>query len=86
MQNNAMKYITRIGQNTGMFRKSNKVHTIAIIVDFVTEYQNLNSGSLLIKGLNSSFDFVGNSGPSPSSKSISGSIFGVRNAMNKFKW
>ena len=35
-------------------------------VDFVNEYQNLNSGSLLTKGRNSSFALVGNSGP-PSS-------------------
>lgn len=61
-----MKYITSIGQNTGMLKQSNKVNIMATIVDFVTEYQNLNSGNLLINGLNSSFDLVGNSGPSPS--------------------
>lgn len=66
MQNNVMKYITSIGQNTGMLKKSNRVHIMATIVDFVTEYQNLNSGNLLMNGLNSSFDLVGNSGPSPS--------------------
>jgi len=61
-----MKYITSIGQNTGILKQSNRVHIMATIVDFVTEYQNLNSGNLLINGLNSSFDLVGNSGPSPS--------------------
>lgn len=66
IQNNVMKYITSIGQNTGMLKQSNSVHIMATIVDFVTEYQNLNSGNLLINGLNSSFDLVGNSGPSPS--------------------
>lgn len=58
--------MTSIGQNTGMLKQSNKVHIMATIVDFVTEYQNLNSGNLLINGLNSSFDLVGSSGPSPS--------------------
>lgn len=66
MQNSVMKYITSIGQNTGMLKQSNRVHIMATTVDFVTEYQNLNSGNLLMNGLNSSFDLVGNSGPSPS--------------------
>jgi len=65
-----MKYITSIGQNTGILKQSNSVHIMATIVDFVTEYQNLNSGNLLINGLNSSFDLVGNSGPSPSTISF----------------
>lgn len=64
-----MKYITKIGQNTGMLKKSNIVQHKAMTVDLVTEYQNLNSGSRLMNGLNSSFDFVGSSGPSPSEKS-----------------
>lgn len=58
-----MKYITKIGQNTGILKQSKNVQINPIIVLFVTEYQNLNSGNLLIKGLNSSFAFVGNSGP-----------------------
>lgn len=66
IQNNVMKYITSIGQNTGMLKQSNNVHIMATTVDFVTEYQNLNSGNLLMNGLNSSFDLVGNSGPSTS--------------------
>lgn len=66
IQNSVMKYITSIGQNTGILKQSNRVHIMATIVDFVTEYQNLNSGNLLMNGLNSSFDLVGNSGPSPS--------------------
>lgn len=70
MQNNVMKYITRIGQNTGILKHSNIVQTSAITVDLLTEYQNLNSGSRLMKGLNSSLHFVGNSGPSPSVKKI----------------
>lgn len=66
IQNNVMKYITSIGQNTGMLKQSKNVHIMATTVDFVTEYQNLNSGNLLMNGLNSSFDLVGNSGPSAS--------------------
>jgi len=82
-----MKYMTRIGQNTGMLKHSKNVHPSAINVLLLTEYQNLNSGNLLMNGLNSSFALVGNSGPfSSASKSIAGSIFGVKKAINKFKW
>lgn len=56
---NVMKYMTRIGQNTGMLKHSNIVQIKDIIVDLHTEYQNLNSGNLRINGLNSSFDLVG---------------------------
>lgn len=65
-----MKYITRIGQNTGTLKTSKKVQNTAMTVDFETEYQNLNSGSRLIKGRNSSLTLVGNSGPSSDSASI----------------
>lgn len=64
MQNKVMKYMTRMGQNTGMLKHSNIVHTMPMTVDLVTEYQNLNSGSRLMKGLNSSLLLVGSSGPS----------------------
>ena len=46
MQNNVMKYMTRIGQKTGMLKKSKNVQTNAMTVAFVAEYQNLNSGNL----------------------------------------
>lgn len=62
-QNSVIKYMTKIGQNTGILKHSKKVHIKPITVLFVTEYQNLNSGNLLINGLNSSFALVGNSGP-----------------------
>ena len=62
--NNVMKYMTRIGQNTGIFKKSKKVQQIAISVAFVMLYQNLNSGRRLMKGRNSSFTFVGRDSPS----------------------
>lgn len=45
MQNSVKKYITRIGQNTGILKKSKKVQKKAITVAFVAEYQNLNSES-----------------------------------------
>ena len=64
IQNSVMKYITRMGQNTGMLKQSKNVQMTAITVDLVTEYQNLNSGSLLMNGRNSSFALMGNSGPS----------------------
>ena len=69
-QNNVMKYITRIGQKTGTLKTSKKVQKRAITVDLETEYQNLNSGSLLINGRNSSFALVGNSGPSTDSEAV----------------
>jgi hypothetical protein len=43
MQNSVIKYITRIGQKTGMLKNSKKVQTKAMTVAFVAEYQNLNS-------------------------------------------
>ena len=90
MQNNVMKYMTKIGQNTGMLKKSKNVQVKAITVALVAEYQNLNSGSLLMKGRNSSFCFVGSSRPSFGSSSSkcanAGSIFGVRKANSRFKW
>lgn len=70
MQNSIMKYKTSMGQKTGISKQSNIVHIIAMTIDFITEYQNLNSGNFLINGLNSSLDLVGNSGPSPSIKKL----------------
>lgn len=67
MHNNVKKYITKIGQNTGILKQSKKVQINAITVLFDTEYQNLNSGSLRINGRNSSF-VVGSSGPFSSAK------------------
>ena len=65
MQKRVMKYMTRMGQKTGMLKNSQKVQKNAIAVALVAEYQNLNSGNLLMKGLNSSFWLVGSmSGPS----------------------
>jgi len=85
MQNNVIKYITNIGQNTGMLNTSKNVQIIPMTVLLEIAYQNLNSGSLRMNGRNSSFDLVGSSGPCSSSKSRAGSIRGVKNAINKFK-
>lgn len=57
-----------MGQNTGILKQSKNVHIIPISVLLVTEYQNLNSGNLRMKGLNSSLARVGNSGPLSSAK------------------
>lgn len=65
-----MKYITRIGQNTGTLKTSKKVQNTAMTLDLETEYQNLNSGKRLMNGRNSSLTFVGNSGPSSESVAI----------------
>jgi hypothetical protein len=48
-----------MGQNTGMFVNSNMERKKATSVAFITEYQNLNSGSRRIKGRNSSSFLVG---------------------------
>lgn len=71
MQNNVIKYITNIGQNTGMLNTSKKVQIIAMTVLLEIAYQNLNSGNLRMNGRNSSFDLVGNSGPCSSVKILS---------------
>lgn len=59
-----------MGQNTGTLNTSKNVQTIAIVVDFVMAYQNLNSGRRRMNGRNSSLLRVGSSGPSGSSTKI----------------
>lgn len=70
IQNSVIKYITKIGQNTGILNASINVQMKATIVLFVTESQNLNSGNLLINGRNSSLALVGKAGPLSSSPEI----------------
>jgi hypothetical protein len=65
------QYITNTGQNTGTSNMENHVHTKPIVMALVAEYQNLNSGNLRIKGLNSSSCFVGRPPAAPSSMSLS---------------
>jgi len=66
MQKSVMKYMTRMGQKTGMLKNSKKVQKKAIRVALVAEYQNLNSGSRRMNGLNSSDCRVGSAMPSVS--------------------
>lgn len=68
MQNNVIKYMTKIGQNTGILKASMKVQQNPTRVLFVTDSQNLNSGNRLINGRNSSVDLVGRAGPFSSSE------------------
>ena len=75
IQNNVMKYMTRIGQKTGTLKTSKNVQTIAIVVLLVIAYQNLNSGNLLMNGRNSSLLLVGSAGPSGSSAKNGLSLF-----------
>ena len=64
MTKRVMKYMTRMGQKTGMLKNSKKVQPKPMSVAFVAEYQNLNSGSRRMKGRNSSFCLVGSASPS----------------------
>ncbi|KAH3685631.1 hypothetical protein WICPIJ_003378 [Wickerhamomyces pijperi] len=52
--NKRMKYINNIGQKTGTSVNSVKVNNKDKVVATVERYQNLNSGNLLMNGLNSS--------------------------------
>lgn len=70
MQNRVKKYMTNIGQNTGMLNASMKVQQKPTSVLFVTDSQNLNSGNRRINGLNSSVDLVGRAGPFSSSEKV----------------
>lgn len=81
--------MTRTGQKTGTLKISNQVHRKEMTTALVAQYQNLNSGRRLIKGLNSSSCFVGRVPTDPSSISLSmasfeGSNLGCRNARNRF--
>lgn len=67
IQNKVIKYMTNIGQNTGILKASMNVQHRATNVLLVTESQNLNSGSRRINGLNSSVALVGKAGPLSSS-------------------
>ncbi len=53
-KNRKQKYMSRIGQKTGISKASNEVHNRATHVAQVQLYQNLNSGRRRINGRNSS--------------------------------
>lgn len=83
-----MKYITSIGQKTGMSKTLNQLHTNAMLTARVDAYQNLNSGSRLMNGRNSSEDFVGSVGTPASSTESSenaGSNLGWRKARKRLR-
>ena len=82
--------MTNTGQNTGTSKIEKKVQTKPMVMALVAECQNLNSGSLLIKGLNSSPCLVGRPPASPSSISLSmasfdGSNLGWRKARKRLR-
>lgn len=82
-----MKYITSIGQNTGISNMLKKDATNDAAVALEALIQNLNSGRRLMKGLNSSSDASAASSKFDdlSSCSKDGSNFGVRKERNKLK-
>ena len=81
------QYITSTGQKTGRSKMVNQVQMNDTTIILVAECQNLNSGSLLTNGLNSSSCFVGSDWPSsiPSSCVRLGSNFGCRNARKRLR-
>lgn len=62
--NSTHQYRSRMGQKTGTSKIGKKVAAKPMNMDFMLEYQNLNSGSRRTKGLNSSSAFEGRMGPS----------------------
>ena len=90
MQKRVMKYMTRMGQKTGMLKKSKNVHVNAMTVAFVAEYQNLNSGSRRMNARNSSLCRVGRARPSSREKkekeNKNYAFFGQQDFRGKTKW
>lgn len=89
-ENSIRKYTTSTGQKTGTLNIENHVQKKLMAIALVAECQNLNSGSRLMKGRNSSSFFVGSEEPvSPSSRPSSwvreGSILGWRKARKRFR-
>ena len=76
MNTRRKKYMSSIGQKTGRSKTSKNVHPIANHIDLVPATQNLNSGSFLENGRNSSPMGVspptvgGNSGPATAGPGI----------------
>ena len=78
--------MTSTGQKTGRSNMVKKEQKKLNVMALVAECQNLNSGNLLMKGLNSSSCFVGRDDSPSSSPSFSfmlGSNFGLRNARKR---
>jgi len=83
MKNKTKKYISRIGQKTGISKTEKKVMTIEVNVPLVHAIQNLNSGRRRVNGRYSlpSLSVDGRPGPSLSV----GSSNGDKKAMKLFK-
>lgn len=84
-----IQYMTNTGQKTGTLNTSNQLHKKEMKMARVAQYQNLNSGSRRMKGLNSSSCLVGRVPTEPSSISLSissfeGSNLGCKKARNRF--
>ena len=84
------QYMTRTGQNTGMLKISNQLHTNEMTTARVAECQNLNSGRRRMNGRNSSSCLVGREPTAPSSISLSiasleGSNLGCRKARKRLR-
>ena len=80
MKNSMNQYMRSMGQKTGTSKIGTNVMKNAMTKLLMDRYQNLNSGSLLTKGLNSSLPFVGRVGPS-----VAGSTCGERNPMTRLR-
>jgi len=74
--NRINQYTTKTGQKTGRSNMENHEQTNPMATAFVAEYQNLNSGSRLTNGRNSSSCFVGRALEPPSSMFSSCSMEG----------
>ncbi len=85
--NRMIQYMTRTGQKTGTLKISNQLHTKAMTMARVAQYQNLNSGNRRMKGRNSSSLLVGRIPTEPSSMASSvvslGSNLGCRKARKR---
>jgi hypothetical protein len=82
MKKRIKKYISRIGQNTGMSKTEKNVMTMLVAVPLVHASQNLNSGSRLANGRNSLPSDAVEGSPGP--ESSEGSSSGERKAMKLF--
>lgn len=84
------QYMTRTGQKTGTLKISNQLQAKPMVMARVAQYQNLNSGSRRMKGLNSSSFLTGSPPAEPSSmswsiSSLEGSNLGVRKARKRLR-
>ena len=87
-ENRISQYMTSTGQNTGRLKISNQLQTKLMVMALVAACQNLNSGSLLMNGLNSSSCLVGRAdspSSSPSSCVKLGSNLGCKNARKRLR-